>query len=192
MKIKKYYNILIIFILGFIFGLIFILFIDDMDKLLISNEIKEYINIINNNSFSYANSFFDSFLENFILYFIIWCSGFIFILIPINYFFCFYKGFLLGFLISNMFLIYKIKGVIYSIIFIFPHEILSIIYLFILIFVITKFSKKFISILFNNDNYNLKKLIKNYFIIIIISIIVAIIISLSEVFINYFLVKLIV
>lgn len=192
MKIKKYYNILIIFILGFIFGLIFILFIDDMDKLLISNEIKEYINIINNNSFSYANIFFDSFLENFILYFIIWCSGFIFILIPINYFFCFYKGFLLGFLISNMFLIYKIKGVIYSIIFIFPHEILSIIYLFILIFVITKFSKKFISILFNNDNYNLKKLIKNYFIIIIISIIVAIIISLSEVFINYFLVKLIV
>lgn len=192
MKIlKRYYIIITLFVIGVIFGIFFLFFINDVDKLIVNNEIKEYFNIIKDKkNINYLNYFFNSYIENVLYYFIIWCSGFLFILIPVSYLIVFYKGFTIGFLFSNLVCIYKLKGIIYSIFFIFPHEILFIIFMFILVYLITKFAKKFLFILYNDDEYNIKKIIKKYFLLLIILLIVSIIISFSEIFINYFIMRL--
>lgn len=121
-NIKKYYFIIGLLILGFISGIVFIYFITDMDKLIVKNEISDYIRIINKDDFNYLDSLFKSFLENIIFLFIIWSSGFIFILLPISYFLIFYKGFLLGFLLSILVYIYKLKGIILFLGFVIPYE----------------------------------------------------------------------
>lgn len=188
-KLKKFYLLLSILVLGIIFGIIFINIINDVDKLLIKNEIKDFISAINTSKTSILSSLLNAFTSNLILYFIIWCSGFIFILMPISYFIVFYKGFLLGFLSASLIYIFKLKGLLYTIAFIFPHEIINILFMIFFVFVISKFSKKFILVIFKDNNYDLRILIKKYFLLLLGIIIVCIILALLEVFINYYLIK---
>ena len=188
-KLKKFYLLLSILVLGIIFGIIFINIINDVDKLLIKNEIKDFISVINTSKTSILSSLLNAFTSNLILYFIVWCSGFIFILMPISYFIVFYKGFLLGFLSASLVYIFKLKGLLYTLVFIFPHEILNILFMVFFVFVISKFSKKFILVIFKDNNYDLRVLIKKYFLLLLGIIIVCIILALLEVFINYYLIK---
>lgn len=188
-KLKKYLLLILLLLLGFIFGTIFIFLINDVDKLLIKNEVIEFINIINSNKINIANSFIKACLENFIFYFIIWCSGFIFVILPISYFLLFYKGFILGFLLSTLLSIYKLKGILTFLIFIFPNTLLDIILITFFVFLISKFSKKFILVVYKDNGYDLKTLIKKYFLLLIAVIIVSIFLASLEIFVNYFLIK---
>lgn len=188
-KIKKYLFLISLLLLGVLFGIIFINIISEVDKLIIKNELNEFISLINKNEISISSSFLNAFSENIIMFFIIWCSGFIFILLPISYFIVFYKGFITGFLLSSLIYIFKIKGLFYFLIFVFPTGILSILFLIFFVFIISKFSKKFLLIIYKDNSYDLKKLIKKYFLLLIGVIIICIILSLLEIFLNYFLIK---
>lgn len=190
-NIKKYYFIIGLLILGFISGIVFIYFITDMDKLIVKNEISDYIRIINKDDFNYLDSLFKSFLENIIFLFIIWSSGFIFILLPISYFLIFYKGFLLGFLLSILVYIYKLKGIILFLGFVIPYEVLFILVLIITLYIIKNIAKKYFKAIYKNKNYDLNRLTKIYFLLLVILIIISIILSFVEVYINYYIIKLI-
>lgn len=188
-RLKKYLFLILLLLLGIIFGIIFISIINEVDKLIIKNELTEFINLINKDNISFSSAFLNSLTENIIFYFIIWCSGFIFILIPISYFLVFYKGFITGFLLSSLIYIFKLKGILYFLVFIFPNEILNIAFMIFFVFIISKFSKKFLLIIYKDNPYDIKTLIKKYFLLLIGVILVCLILSLIEIFLNYFLIK---
>lgn len=182
-------SFLIIFVIGLAFGIYFIFYINESDKIILTKEIEEYILLINNNKFDYLNGFLNSLKINLTYVSFVWGSGILFIFFPITYFIVFYKGFLTGFIISSFIYLYKVKGVLLSIVFLFPHEIINIIILFMLSIISVKFSKKLFQKIKSNELINLKELSKRYLITYIVFIGFTIISSLLEVFINSFLIK---
>lgn len=182
-------SFLIIFVIGLAFGIYFIFYINESDKIILTKEIEEYILLINNNKFDYLNGFLNSLKINLTYVSFVWGSGILFIFFPITYFIIFYKGFLTGFIISSFIYLYKVKGVLLSIVFLFPHEIINIIILFMLSIISVKFSKKLFQKIKSNELINLKELSKRYLITYIVFIGFTIISSLLEVFINSFLIK---
>ena len=184
-------SFIILFLIGLAIGISFITYLNDIDKTLIEKEINEYIRLINSSK-DYLNGFLNSFKINFIYITLIWVTGIIPIIFLLNYFVIFYKGFVIGFTISSMVLIYKLKGLFLSLLFMFPHEYINI-FLFITLSVLAiKFSKKTYLRFKNNDVYNLKKEYKDYIKIYFIFILLSLINSLIEVFINSLLVRLVV
>ena len=188
---KILFSFIILFIFGLAVGLLFITYLKDLDKTLIEKEINEYIKLISGD-IDYLKSFINSFKINFIYITLIWLVGLIPIIFLLNYFIIFYKGFLIGFTISSFIMIYKLKGLFLSLIFMFPHELINI-FIFITISILSiKFSKKMYLKLKRNDMYDFKKDYKEYLKVYFIFLILGILNSLIEVFINSLLVRLVV
>lgn len=184
-------SFIILFLFGLVVGLLFITYLKDLDKALIEKEINEYIKLISGD-ISYINGFLNSFKINFIYITLIWLVGLIPIIFLLNYFIIFYKGFLIGFTISSFIMIYKLKGLFLSLIFMFPHVLINI-FIFITLSVISiKFSKKMYLKLKRNNMYDFKKDYKEYIKIYFIFLVLVVINSLIEVFINSLLVRLVV
>lgn len=183
---------LLLFGLGIIFGLMFIFFITDLDKYVIKNGLTEYITSITSNSFSYKEGLVLSLKTNIIYVTIIWLCGMVFIFVPIIIFIIFYKGFVLGFMISSFILTYKAKGILYSLLFIFPHELINIAIIIIFSIYSIRFAKKLIRAIYTNENINLRKIAKNYFILYLIFILASLISSLIEIYLNSFLIRIII
>lgn len=189
-KNKTFYYLLL-FLIGIIFGLIFIFFISNLDKYLIKSGLTEYIASITSKTFSYKEGLLLSIKSNLIYVTLIWLCGMIFIFVPVILFIIFYKGFILGFMISSFLITYKIKGIFYSILFIFPHEIINIFIILLFSIYAIKFSKSLIKIIYKNENVNLRSMLKKYCILYIFFIGVSIISSILEIFLNYFLIRII-
>lgn len=184
---KKFtFPIIIIFIVGILFGIIFLFFINELDKLIIKTEITEYLNLINNDNTNLFTSFITSFKSNFIYITVIWLVSITLVFCPILFFIIFYKGFLTGFMLSSFIMVFGPKGIIYSIIFMFPHEILNISTLITFALIMLSISYKIAKSTYKNDSINLRTFFKKIFLIYIIAIIIMFISSLMEIYFNYY------
>ncbi len=184
-------SFIILFLIGLAFGLIFNFYISDVDRTLISKELTQYFSSIKN-EISYGEGLLNSIKTNFLYITLIWVTGIIPFLFLINYFIVFYKGFLIGFIISSIIMIYKLKGLIISLVFLFPHEFINI-FIFITLGVSSiKFSKKMLNKIRNNNMLDFNKDYKNYIKIYILFIILSIISSLLEIFFNSLLIRLVI
>ena len=121
-------SIIFLFILSAIAlatGSIFAFMLNENDKKLVTDSISNFFNNINTLN-SLETLRYASF--NQALYIIlIWLLGFSIIGIPIILFSFFLKIFTLGFSICNIIIMYNIKGILFSFLYIFPHHILNII-----------------------------------------------------------------
>jgi stage II sporulation protein M len=188
---KTLLSVLIIFTVGLALGIMFIFIINSNDKIIITNQITKYINLINVST-SYFKGFLKSFKNNFIYVTFIWSIGLIPFIFIINYFIIFYKGFLTGFFISSIIMIYKLKGIFLSLVFLFPHEYINMFLLITLSVIALKFSKKVYLKLKRNSSYDFNVIYKEYIKIYFIFIIFSLISSLLEVFFNSLLIRLVV
>lgn len=189
---KIFFSFLILFLIGLALGLFFIYYISETDKIILSKEFEEYFYLYDKGSFNYFKGFLDSFKINFTYLTIIWSSGILFLFFPIVYFIVFYKGFLIGFLISSFISIYKIKGILYSFIFIFPHEIINVVLLFMISVISIKFARKIFMKAKNNESINLKVLYKKYTLTYLVFTLLFLLSSLLEIFLNSFLIKIVI
>ena len=97
---------------------------------------------------------------------------------------------MLGTTISSILVKYKLKGVLVSILYIFPMQVLNIIvYLFLSFFAVST-SIKLIKALIRKDNLNFKKFFGKYLLSLIVSIILITLISLIDSYLTPFLLKL--
>lgn len=177
-------------VVGFIFGVFFLTLISKTDQELVKKMIKSYIDNINN--IDYFDTFKNCFIENFLFIFIIWILGMSVIGIPITIFYYFIKTFTLGFLMSAFILTYKIKGILYSIIYIIPSNLFNILIFTILLFYSINFSLTLIMAITKKKNLNFKNIINKYTIILLFSLISILISSLYETFIVPLIMKLII
>lgn len=189
---KKYLFLLVITLIGIISGLLFIYFISKTDKLLVFDELDSFFKNIKNYSLNYTSSLINSITSNCLFILIIWILGISIIGIPIIIFLLFLKGFIFGFSISSIISKFGLNGLLLSVGYHFPHNLIFIILYILISFYAINFSIRLFRVLFLKENINLTPYFRRYNKIFIISVIVSILCSFLEVFlapilINFFL-----
>lgn len=169
-------------------GSLFVIIVSKTDGTKITNEINNYINRLN--SLNYFESFKNTFFSNILYIIIIWIIGISIIGIPISIILFFLKLFSLGFTIASFILTYNIKGIIISIIYIFPTQIINLLITIYLLSISLIISFKLLETILKRKTINFG-FISNYKKVLIISILVFLISNLYEVFIIPKLLKLV-
>lgn len=192
MNQRKLYLFLIgLIIVGLISGILFLFAINDTDKSLVLDNLTSFFTgIKNGQGINYGASLINSLLTNIIYILLIWLLGISIIGLPIILIIVAIKTFIIGFSISSIVSIYGFKGVIGSICYIAPHQLLFIFLLLLLSFYSVSFCIKLFKYLFLKQSINFKLAMQRYLKVLIISIGIGILSSLLEVFVSTYLIKL--
>lgn len=193
-KILKYDKKIMIFlnliaIAGIISGSIFVIIIDKNDKKSVIDAVNNLFNNIKNNNFDYLLMLKNTLINNILLIFLLWIVGISVIGVIIVILSIFFKCFILSFTISSILYVYKIKGFILALIYIFPHMVINL-----LIFLyISSYSIKLTIILIKSilkkENLNFKLFFNNYLRILLVSLIFILFSCLVESFVTPFILK---
>lgn len=187
-KIIKIASILLI--LGILSGVVFLLITSSLDKMIIKDEINSYINGFN--SKVSINSFLTSFKYNIIYFIIITISGIFYLFSPLIIFVNYYKGLQIGFLMSSIILTFKTKGILLMLVSLFPHIIFMSISIIIYSSIMLNISYKLMKATYNEESINLKIFVKKVLLLFLIGIVISLVGTLLEVFVNAYLVRLVI
>ena len=179
-KRKLFSSLLFIFIISFLLGIFFIFFISDNNKVIVKDGIELYFNGLSN--LNYTDNFIVELINNIGLALIIWLLGISIFGCFIIFIIYFIKCFTISLSFISIIKIYGVKGIVLSIIYIIPY-IINIGVLFILSYYAISFSILLFKYLFRGVSYNRKVIVKRYFKVLLVSIIILIISSLLDVFI---------
>ena len=180
---NKKVNLFVIFIvvLGIISGSLFLMVLNENDKSEVINEISTFMTNINTNNINNLNSFKNSLIEGMILIILSWILGMSIIGVIFNIFFIYMKSFTIGFSISSFILVYKYKGILSSLVYTIPSQLINILIILILGVYTLLFSKYLFKMIFLKDKtVNLGKFFKKYVLVFGICIILCLISSLCE------------
>lgn len=192
---NKRVNLFIIFVilLGIISGSIFLMILNENDKTLVINQISTFISNINSNNINNFGAFKNAIYENLVFVILIWILGMSMIGIIINIFLVYMKGFILGFSVSSLFLVYKYKGLLASVIYVFPTSIINVITTIIISVYSILFTINLWKIIFLRDHTNsMVKFLKKYLLVLFICLLLCLVSSLSEAYLIPSLLKLII
>lgn len=181
---KRYLFLLIIMGLGLLFGIIFLFLISKEDKSILTKEINQFFVNIKNHQLDTTKALINSFSSNFLSITIIWLLGISIIGIPFIIFFLFFKNFVLGFSITSILSNYGFKGILLSLSYIFPHQLIYLAIWLLLSFYALSFSIKLGKMLFFKKNINLREHFIRYIKIGGICLLGSLICSLIEVYIT--------
>ncbi len=194
--IKKRKNLvmflLVTFVVGVIFGSLFINLITDTDKELLKEQVICYFSSIKKLSSDVfgINVFLSESLNNILQLSIIFILGISMIGALVVILILFFKGFMLGTTLSVIILNYQLKGVIGALLYVFPIMIINVLIYVLLSFFALDASIKFIRALLRKDNLNFKTFLGKYLLAFIISIILITITCLLDSYLTPLLLKL--
>jgi stage II sporulation protein M len=187
---RLYLFLLLIFIIGVIFGSIFITILDDSDKASVLSQIGDFFSKIKSNKFDFAEVFKSSVTSNLLYIALVFILGISIIGIPIVIIMLFLKGFMIGFSIASIIAKYKIIGLLGAITYIFPHIIISAIVIFVISYYALKISFSILKSVIEKKTINFSEIINRYSVIMLIGVIAMVISSLIETFISPYIMKL--
>ena len=149
---KKFYLFLsIIFVIGLILGVIFLIYLDEASKDILFLNINEWLQRISNSN-----------INNIVLHIIMLSAMFllsIFLIgIPFVLFFAFYNGFSVGFTVTSLISIFGIKGLLYGIIYVIITKGIYLFFLSIIIVSLLRVSLIILKSIFNKENIDKEKL----------------------------------
>lgn len=185
-------TLVIVFVLGFIGGILFLILTNKLDKLIIKNEIEEYFNLFKDNKIVGLDNLINSFKNNITYITIILVSNIVFVLCPLTYFVNFYKGFLLGFLMSSIILTFKFKGIFYSLLVLIPHQLLMNLLIIIYSSIMIKFAFKLFNAYKNKENINIRLFTEKILILFMGALFITLISSLLEIYLNSIIMRLVI
>ena len=189
-KITIKHNKKVIFFLGIIaviaiiFGSLFSVMLNESDKNLTLEYINNFFENIKNNNLNYILALKNGSISSLGFILIVWLLGVSIIGMPIVLFMYFSKFFVIGFSISSIIKGYGLKGCLLSFAYIFPHHIIYIIVYTILTVYSIKMSIKLISTIIKKDKIDFKPIINKYLLVLLLSVIIAVLMLLFEVFIT--------
>lgn len=191
-KQKKLYRIIItLMIFGIISGILFIFFISKESKTKALVSIKNFFDLMNTSTgINYGKSLLNTLVNNIGYVLLIWLLGISIIGLPITIILAFMKSFIVGFSISSIISCYKAKGILGAFLYVFPHQIIILFIYLLLSFYSISFSIKLFKSLFLKQTINFRVVMQKYIKILLISLIGIIIVSLYEVFISTYFIKL--
>lgn len=183
-----YISLIIVLVISLLFGSFFIKILDASDLKLVMTHINTYFDNIKNGNITY--NLYNNILNNNITLFIIWILGFSVIGLPLIISILFYKGFSLSFTAASLIYNFKFNGIFFSLIYIFPHLILNMLFYFIMTYYSFKLCLNIIQVIFNKKKLN-TSFLKKYLVILIISILFLTLSALYETYIIPYLIKII-
>ena len=189
---KKFYMFLItLMLIGFISGIVFIFFTSNESKVNITKKVIDFFDTVKaSTGINYGKSLINTLLTNLLYVLLIWILGISLIGFPIIIGLLFFKSFILGLSISSIITSYGLKGILGAFLYIFPHGIILIILYLLLGFYSLSFCYKLFSHLFLKRTINFNYGMNRYLKILVISIFFTILISLYQVFISTYFLKL--
>lgn len=191
-KTKLFKSLLVSFIIGIIIGLICFILLSSNDKISLSNDLTNYINLIQEGNFKYLSSLIKSFINNYKYLVLIWIFGIVFfcsLLIP---FIIVYRGILLGFTISSIIYVFHIKGILYTLIMLIPSSIIIEFILILISYYSITFATKSFNAIKKDKTINLRHFIKNYFYIFLVLSFITLLSSVYEIYIGSNIIKFVV
>lgn len=175
----------VIFLLGLIFGSIYITILKTTEKKIILDKVNNYfLSNIKLNFDDKINIFKNNLISNLLYTISMWLLGISVIGLPIIFIMIFFKSFILGFSVSSIFAKYGFKGILGVITYIIPSPIiLSIFSLFLAVYSII-ISVKIAKSAFTKQTINFKTFMGKYFFILLIGILLSILCSLFDAFVT--------
>ena len=194
-EISKKNNFLVlilgIFILGLIFGSIYITILGKSEKALIINSVGNYFNEIKGVSFDNGiNIFKNSLISNLLYNISMWLLGLSAIGLPVIIIMVFFKSFVLSFSVSSIIAKYGFKGILGALLYIFPSPLITGIFSIILGTYSMIISVKLIRSAFTKQTINFKSFMGKYFFILLISVLVSVLCALIDAFASPYILKL--
>ena len=169
--------VFIIFLVGLLFGSIYITILDNSNKKEIINSVKSYFNSYKNiNIKDKLYLFKDILIKNLTFYISIWSLGISIIGIPIIMIMIFLKSFVTGFSISGIF-----SGII---IYMIPSNIISILFTIFLGAYSINLSIQLFMHMIKKKPFNFSAYMGKYYLLLLISILLSIVTALYEAFLN--------
>lgn len=184
---------LFIFLISFsivtvIIGFIFYFLISSKDKGSVNQVVMNNFQIKDN--YNYLKLLMKSVFQNIYNISLIWILGLSIIGIIAVIFIYFCEMFSIGFTMASIISTYKAKGILGIFVYLIPSKIFYIIVLFLLSYFSIRISYKIIKLLFSNEEIKIKKDMKKYFKVLLFSMIAMVSISMLEVFVDPFFIKL--
>ena len=151
------------FIVSIVFGSLLPLFLNDTDKLLVTNYLNDFVSNIEN--YDGVSLFFNGLYSNLGLCAVIFILGISIIGVFFVLVLFFLKGFILGFSISSIIINYGFKGILFGFLYLFPHQIINMFLFSILTCYSVSFSFKFVLFLFKKYDFNIRLSFKKFLIV---------------------------
>ena len=184
--------VLVIFIIGLIFGSIYITILSNDQKTTILKQVTQYYKDIPKSTFDDKLDIFrNSLLSNIIYISTIWILGISLIGLPIIFIMLFFKSFILGFSVSSIFAKYGIKGIFKVLLYLLPTNIVITIFTIFLSAYSILISINIFKTAFKKQTINFKTFMGKYLFILVIGILICILCALYDAFINPFFYKII-
>ncbi|MEG1495048.1 MAG: stage II sporulation protein M [Bacilli bacterium] len=191
-KQKRIYLFLFILLLiGVGIGIVFVTILSNGDKKIVMEQLGDFFKQFRTmDNLNYGRGLMNSLLANLLYVIGVWLLGISIIGLPVILFLLFMKGFIVGFSISSIISIYGFKGVLGVIAYLFPHHLLGLLMVVVLSFYAVTFSIKLFLSLFLHKNINLRAVMHKYIKILLLMLVIAVVVSLLEIFINPYLINL--
>ena len=186
---KLSYCIIILTVVGLISGMMFTFVLKESDYQKVSESLNMFIDSVINNELNYGLSLKSNLITNIIYVFIIWGLGISFIGLPIILFLYFIKVFSIGFTISAITLNYGLRGLVYSFIYIFPHNILNVFIFGFLTLYSVIYSFRISSSFFKKESIDFRPILNKHKYVLLIALLGVIITSLYSTYIMPYVLK---
>ena len=178
-------------IISIIAGSIFALILNTNDKSNIIKSVQKFINNTQSGHYNYLDSMKNVLVNNSMTIILIWILGLSMVGIIIIILFIFWKAFCIGFTISSFIITFGIKGLLLSIVYLFPSIIINILIFMYLSSYAVYLSLVMIKCILGKKKLDFKLFMHNYAKVLFISLIGIIISGIYEIVVNPYLLKII-
>ena len=175
-----------------LFGSFFATKLSTNDLEEIKSSLDTFFSMTKQNKLNPLPAFFQSFGANIMFTIAIWILGISVIGAPLMIVLFFMKAFTLGFTIASMIKIYRLKGLLYSLIYIFPHQVINLLVFIFFIMFSMSLSITLFQALLKKKTVDFSKIMNRYVFILAITIGILIITSLLEIYLMPFLFRMVV
>ena len=189
---KIFVFLFVLMLMGIIAGSIFTTILNSSDKELVINHLNEFIDNINNNRLDYLFALKNNLITNISYVILIWLLGISVIGLPIIIIMFFTKCFILGFSVGAILTTFKLKGILVSLVYVFPGQVISLLFLLLLMMYSMSFTFKMIYAILKKKSIDFKLIMNKYFKILLIVLGTIILMSLYDTYLMPRLIKLLI
>ena len=181
--------LVILLLIGIMFGSVFIRILDNSDRNLVTEYLNNFINNIENNKLDYFMALKSNLITNISFVLVIWLLGISLIGLPIVIIMYFSKTFILGFSIGAILSVFLIKGLLFSLVYVFPGQVISLLLYMLLTMYAMSFSFKLFYAIIKKKTFDFKNIMNRYFKILIVILVFIILMVLYDTYLMPRLVK---
>ena len=182
----------ILLLIGIAFGSIFVSILDNSDKTLVNEHLNNFINSIETDKLDYFQALKSNLITNISFVIVIWLLGISIIGLPIILIMFFSKTFILGFSVGAILSVFKTKGLLFSLVHIFPGQVISLLLYLLLTMYAMSFSFKLIYVIFKKKTLDFKIVMNKYFNILLLVLTIVILMNLYDTYLMPKLVKILI